>query len=75
MSHTAPVGISKNKKYVFSPETSEGSLQPLAPPLPAGGLEQGLRGRASPQVPHRKKLSVAEISTAITTKSTNSLNN
>lgn len=50
-----------------------GSRQPVAarPRAGAGAARQ----RASPQVPHRKKLSVAEISTAITTKSTNSLNN
>lgn len=47
---------------------SDGSRQP--------GAGAGAAGQsASPQVPHRKKLSVAEISTAIITKSTNSLNN
>lgn len=60
-------GHLKKSKRGFGQEMSVGKREPRA--------GAGLRGRASPQIPHRKKLSVAEISTAITTKSTNSLNN
>lgn len=67
MSHPALVGISRNQNVVSAKKCLSASE--------SRGLEPGLRGRASPQIPHRKKLSVAEISTAITTKSTNSLNN
>lgn len=67
MSHPAPAGTSRIPNVVSAKKCLSASE--------SRGLEPGLRGRASPQVPHRKKLSVAEISTAITTKSTNSLNN
>lgn len=67
MSHPVPVGISRNQIVVSAKKCLSAS--------DSRGLEPGLRGRPSPQIPHRKKLSVAEISTAITTKSTNSLNN